>query len=177
MTKKWISNDRFLHALNYCMLLPGPEAQQLATYIGWLLHKTRGGIVAGVLFVLPSVFILFSLSYIYIAFGTLPWVAAIFVGLKAAVLAIVLAAVIKIGKKSLKNNVLIAIAVLSFLVTYFLNIPFSSPDSFGWYRRHYRQPIFSGSVFTGEEINRRHRSCRVKSDSTTRQLLYQETSP
>ena len=122
--KKWISNDRFLHALNYCMLLPGPEAQQLATYIGWLLHKTRGGIVAGVLFVLPSVFILFSLSYIYIAFGTLPWVAAIFVGLKAAVLAIVLAAVIKIGKKSLKNNVLIAIAALSFLVTYFLNFPF-----------------------------------------------------
>jgi chromate transporter len=122
--KKWISNDRFLHALNYCMLLPGPEAQQLATYIGWLLHKTRGGIVAGVLFVLPSVFILFGLSYIYITFGTLPWVAAIFVGLKAAVLAIVLAAVIKIGKKSLKNNVLIAIAVLSFLITYFLNFPF-----------------------------------------------------
>ncbi len=122
--KKWISNDRFLHALNYCMLLPGPEAQQLATYIGWLLHKTRGGIVAGVLFVLPSVFILFTLSYIYIAFGTLPWVAAIFVGLKAAVLAIVLAAVIKIGKKSLKNNVLIAIAALSFLVTYFFKFPF-----------------------------------------------------
>lgn len=122
--KKWISNDKFLHALNYCMLLPGPEAQQLATYIGWLLHKTRGGIVAGVLFVLPSVFILFGLSYIYITFGTLPWVAAIFVGLKAAVLAIVLAAVIKIGKKSLKNNVLIGIAVLSFLGTYFLNFPF-----------------------------------------------------
>ncbi len=122
--KKWISNDRFLHALNYCMLLPGPEAQQLATYIGWLLHKTRGGIAAGALFVLPSMFILFSLSYIYITFGTLPWVAAIFVGLKAAVLAIVLAAVIKIGKKSLKNNVLIAIAVLSFLVTYFLHFPF-----------------------------------------------------
>ena len=122
--KKWISNDRFLHALNYCMLLPGPEAQQLATYIGWLLHRTKGGIAAGVLFVLPSVFILFTLSYIYIAFGTLPWVAAIFVGLKAAVLAIVLAAVIKIGKKSLKNNVLISIAALSFLVTYFLNFPF-----------------------------------------------------
>jgi chromate transporter len=122
--KKWISNDRFLHALNYCMLLPGPEAQQLATYIGWLLHKTRGGVVAGVLFVFPSVFILFSLSSIYIAFGTLPWVAAIFVGLKAAVLAIVLAAVIKIAKKSLKNNVLIAIAILSFLATYFLKLPF-----------------------------------------------------
>lgn len=122
--KKWIGDDRFLHALNYCMLLPGPEAQQLATYIGWLLHRTKGGIAAGVLFVLPSVFILFSLSFIYIAFGTLPWVAAIFVGLKAAVLAIVLAAVIKIGKKSLKNNVLIAIAALSFLATYFLNFPF-----------------------------------------------------
>lgn len=122
--RKWISNDKFLHALNYCMLLPGPEAQQLATYIGWLLHKTRGGLVAGVLFVLPSVFILFSLSYIYIVYGTLPWVAAIFVGLKAAVLAIVLAAVIKIGKKSLKNNVLIAIAVLSFVITYFFNFPF-----------------------------------------------------
>jgi chromate transporter len=122
--KKWISNDRFLHALNYCMLLPGPEAQQLATYIGWLLHKTRGGVVAGVLFVLPSVFILFGLSSIYIAFGTLPWVAAIFVGLKAAVLAIVLAAVIKIGKKSLKNSMLIAIAVLSFLATCLLNFPF-----------------------------------------------------
>lgn len=123
--KKWINNDKFLHALNYCMLLPGPEAQQLATYIGWLLHKTKGGIVAVVLFVLPSVFILFGLSYIYISYGTLPWVAAIFVGLKAAVLAIVLGAVIKIGKKSLKNNMLVAIAALSFLVTYFLKMPFS----------------------------------------------------
>ncbi len=122
--KKWVSNDKFLHALNYCMLLPGPEAQQLATYIGWLLHKTRGGIVAGVLFVLPSVFILFGLSYVYISFGTLPWVAAIFVGLKAAVLAIVLGAVIKIGKKSLKNNMLISLAATSFLVTYFLKMPF-----------------------------------------------------
>lgn len=122
--KKWISNDKFLHALNYCMLLPGPEAQQLATYIGWLLHKTKGGIVAGVLFVLPSVFILFGLSYIYISFGTLPWIAAIFVGLKAAVLAIVLCAVIKIGKKSLKNKLLISLAALSFLVTYFFHVPF-----------------------------------------------------
>ncbi len=122
--KKWISNDKFLHALNYCMLLPGPEAQQLATYIGWLLHKTKGGIVAGVLFVLPSVFILFGLSYIYISYGSLPWVEAIFMGLKAAVLAIVLGAVIKIGKKSLKNNLLIALAALSFLITYFLKMPF-----------------------------------------------------
>jgi chromate transporter len=122
--RRWISNERFLHALNYCMLLPGPEAQQLAIYIGWLLHRTWGGIAAGVLFVLPSMFILFALSYVYIVFGTLPWVAAIFDGLKAAVLAIVLAAVIKIGRKSLKNNLLIAIAALSFLVTYFLKFPF-----------------------------------------------------
>ncbi len=122
--RRWISNERFLHALNYCMLLPGPEAQQLAIYIGWLLHRTWGGIAAGVLFVLPSVFILFALSYIYIVFGTLPWVAAIFDGLKAAVLAIVLAAVIKIGRKSLKNNLLIAIAALSFVATYFLKFPF-----------------------------------------------------
>ena len=122
--KRWISNERFLHALNYCMLLPGPEAQQLATYIGWLLHKTKGGLAAGMLFVIPSVFILFALSYIYITFGSLPWVAAVFTGLKAAVLAIVLAAVIKIGKKSLKNNMLIILAFLSFFGTYFFKIPF-----------------------------------------------------
>ncbi|HBG21184.1 MAG TPA: chromate transporter [Desulfobulbaceae bacterium] len=122
--KKWLDEERFLHALNYCMLLPGPEAQQLATYIGWLLHKTRGGIAAGVLFVLPSVFILFGLSSIYIFYGTLPWVAAIFDGLKAAVLAIVLAAVIKIGRKSLKNRLLTAIAILSFLAIAILEIPF-----------------------------------------------------
>ena len=122
--KRWISNDRFLHALNYCMLLPGPEAQQLATYIGWLLHRTRGGIAAGVLFVLPSAFILFALSSVYVVFGTLPWVAAVFSGLKAAVLAIVLAAVIKIGRKSLKNSLLVAIAALSFVATYFFKLPF-----------------------------------------------------
>ena len=90
--KKWISEARFLHALNYCMLLPGPEAQQLATYVGWLLHKTWGGIVAGALFIIPSIFILWALSYIYVAFGTIPWIAAIFYGLKPAVLAIVAAA-------------------------------------------------------------------------------------
>ena len=122
--KRWIAGDRFLHALNYCMLLPGPEAQQLATYIGWLLHRTRGGLAAGVLFVLPSVFILFALSYMYVVYGTLPWVAAIFTGLKAAVLAIVLAAVIKIGRKSLKNGLLLAIAVLSFVATSFFSLPF-----------------------------------------------------
>ena len=83
--KRWIDNARFLHALNFCMLLPGPEAQQLAIYIGWLLHKTRGGVVAGALFVIPSIFILWALSYVYVAFGNIPWIAAIFYGLKPAV--------------------------------------------------------------------------------------------
>src|SRR5436853_1604616 len=102
--KKWISQSRFLHALNFCMLLPGPEAQQLAIYIGWLLHKTRGGIAAGAFFVIPSIFVLWTLSYIYAAFGNLPWIAAIFYGLKPAVTAIVIAAVIRIGSKALKNG-------------------------------------------------------------------------
>jgi len=104
--KKWISEARFLHALNYCMLLPGPEAQQLATYVGWLLHKTWGGIVAGAFFVIPSIFILWGLSYIYVTLGNLSWIAAIFYGLKPAVLAIVAAAVIRIGSRALKNEVM-----------------------------------------------------------------------
>ncbi len=122
--KKWISNSRFLHALNYCMLLPGPEAQQLAIYIGWLLHGVGGGLVAGVLFVLPSVFILLGLSMIYVTFGTIPWVYAMFYGLKAAVVAIVILALIKIGKKSLQGPLHYAVAALSFIGIYFLNVPF-----------------------------------------------------
>jgi chromate transporter len=122
--KKWISQSRFLHALNYCMLLPGPEAQQLAIYIGWLLHKIRGGIVAGALFVIPSIFVLWTLSFIYAAFGNLPWIAAIFYGLKPAVTAIVLVAVIRIGRKALKNEVMWTLAVLAFVAIYFLKVPF-----------------------------------------------------
>ncbi len=122
--KRWISEARFLHALNYCMLLPGPEAQQLATYVGWLLHGTRGGIAAGALFVIPSMFILLGLSWIYVTFGTLPWIAAIFYGLKPAVLAIVAAAVVRIGKKALKNKVMWALAGLAFLALFFLRTPF-----------------------------------------------------
>lgn len=122
--RKWISQDRFLHALNYCMLLPGPEAQQLATYVGWLLHKTWGGIVAGTLFVLPSVFILWGLSYIYVAFGKLTWVSAIFYGLKPAVLAIVASAVIRIGRKALKNEVMWSLAGMAFVAIYFFKVPF-----------------------------------------------------
>ncbi|MBW2488961.1 MAG: chromate efflux transporter [Deltaproteobacteria bacterium] len=122
--KRWVSNERFLNALNYCMLLPGPEAQQLATYIGWLLHRLPGGIVAGAFFVIPSIFILFALSYVYAAYGTVPWVAAVFNGLKAAIMAIVVAAVIKIGKKALKNAVMVAIAALSFIAIFIFKIPF-----------------------------------------------------
>jgi chromate transporter len=122
--KKWISNERFLNALNYCMLLPGPEAQQLAIYFGWLLHRLPGGIVAGALFVIPSIFILLALSYTYAIFGTIPWVAAIFDGLKAAIMAIVVAAVIKIGKRALKNTAMVSIAALSFVSIYFLKVPF-----------------------------------------------------
>ncbi len=122
--KKWISETRFLHALNYCMLLPGPEAQQLATYVGWLLHKTPGGLVAGALFVLPSVFILWGLSFVYVTYGKLDWIAAIFYGLKPAVMAIVAFAVIRLGKKALKNEVMWALALLAFVAIFFFKIPF-----------------------------------------------------
>jgi chromate transporter len=122
--KKWISEPRFLHALNFCMLLPGPEAQQLAVYIGWLLHKTRGGTVAGSLFVIPSIFILWTLSYVYVAYGNIPWIAAIFYGLKPAVLAIVVAAVIRIGRRALQNAVMWTIAAAAFIAIYFFRVPF-----------------------------------------------------
>ena len=126
--KRWISEKRFLHALNYCMVLPGPEAQQLAIYIGWLLHKTWGGIVAGVLFVLPSLFILIGLSYVYVVFGNVPWVAALLYGIKPAVAAIVVQAVHRIGSKTLKTPskapILWLVAVLSFLGLYFFSVPF-----------------------------------------------------
>ena len=122
--RRWISENRFLYALNYCMVLPGPEAQQLATYIGWLMHKTRGGIAAGVLFVLPSLFLLIGLSWIYIAYGQITWVAGLFYGIKPAVTAIVLQAAHRIGAKALKNNLLIAIAASSFVAIFALNVPF-----------------------------------------------------
>jgi chromate transporter len=126
--KRWISENRFLHALNYCMVLPGPEAQQLAIYIGWLLHRTWGGVVAGVLFVLPSLFILIALSYVYVVFGSVPWVVALLYGIKPAVAAIVVQAVHRIGSKTLKTPstapLLWMVAVLSFLAIYFLHLPF-----------------------------------------------------
>lgn len=122
--KKWVSEKKFLHALNYCMLLPGPEAQQLATYTGWLLHGVKGGITAGLLFVLPSVFILLALSIFYVEFGKIPWVYAMFNGLKPAVVAIVIVALIKISKKSLQSNLHYILAALSFIAIFFFNISY-----------------------------------------------------
>ena len=122
--RRWISEQRFLHALNYCMLLPGPEATQLAVYIGWLLHKTRGGIIAGVLFVLPSLLILIGLSWVYLAYGTVPAIAAILYGIKPAVVAIVLAAAWRIGTRSLRNGALMTIAAAAFIGIAFLHLPF-----------------------------------------------------
>jgi chromate transporter len=122
--KNWISEGRFLHALNYCMLLPGPEAQQLATYIGWLLHRTAGGLVAGGLFILPGIIAIMALSYIYAAYGNVGFVEALFFGLKAAVLAIVVQAVVRVGKRALRNPVMIAIAAIAFVAIFFFAIPF-----------------------------------------------------
>ncbi len=122
--RRWIGEKRFLHALNYCMLLPGPEAQQLATYIGWLLHRSVGGVVAGLLFVLPSLFILIGLSWIYVALGNTPLVAGLFYGIKPAVTAIVLQAAWRIGSRSLKNMALRGIAVAAFLAIFVLHLPF-----------------------------------------------------
>ena len=122
--RRWISEKRFLHALNYCMLLPGPEAQQLATYIGWLMHRSWGGVIAGALFVLPSLFILIGLSWVYIAFGEVPVVAGIFYGIKPAVTAIVVHAAHRIGSRALKNGWLWAMAAASFVAIFALNVPF-----------------------------------------------------
>jgi chromate transporter len=122
--KRWIGEQRFLHALNYCMLLPGPEAQQLAIYVGWLMHKTKGGLVAGTLFVLPGFISMMVLSWLYAAFGHLPLIDALFFGLKAAVLAIVLEAVRRIGRRALKNGGMVAVAAASFLAIFFIGVPF-----------------------------------------------------
>ena len=152
--KKWISDQKFLHALNYCMLLPGPEAQQLAIYIGWLLHGTIGGIVAGSLFVLPSVFILLGLSSIYVIFGKIAWVAALFYGLKPAVVAIVILALIKIGKKSLLSLFHVLVALASFGCIFFLDIPFPyiilGSILMGWLAKKFYPTIFKESKSAGE---------------------------
>lgn len=122
--RKWLGEKRFLHALNYCLLLPGPEAQQLAVYIGWLMHRTAGGVIAGVLFVLPGMIAIMVLSWIYAIWGNTGIVESLFFGLKAAVLAVVAQAVYRIGKRALKNNVMIGISVLAFIAIFVFGVPF-----------------------------------------------------
>jgi chromate transporter len=145
--RRWLSERRFLHALNYCMVLPGPEAQQLATYIGWLMHRTWGGIAAGALFVLPSLFILIALSWIYLAFGELPVVAGIFYGIKPAVTAIVLHAAHRIGSRALKNGWLWAIAAAAFVAIFALQLPFPlivvTAAALGWLGGRYLPDAFA----------------------------------
>ena len=122
--KRWIGENRFLHALNYCMLLPGPEAQQLATYIGWLMHRTLGGIIAGGLFIVPGIVSIMVLSWIYALYGKVGIVAALFFGLKAAIIAIVFQAVVRIGSRALRNNVMRGIAAAAFVAIFFFGVPF-----------------------------------------------------
>jgi chromate transporter len=143
--KRWIGERRFLHALNYCMVLPGPEAQQLATYIGWLMHRTRGGIVAGGLFILPGLLSIMALSWIYVLYGRVGIVSAIFFGLKAAVLAIVLQAVARIGGRALKNSVMRALAATAFVLIFF-SVPFPivvlGAGLIGWLGGRAGNPVF-----------------------------------
>src|SRR6266705_1266237 len=122
--KRWIGETRFLHALNYCMLLPGPEAHQLTIYIGWLLHRTRGGLVAGTLFVLPGLISLGVLSWVYAVYGDVGSVQALFFGLKTAVLAVVLEAVVRVGRRALRNQAMAVIAALAFVAIFLFAVPF-----------------------------------------------------
>ncbi|MER9433937.1 chromate efflux transporter [Mesorhizobium sp. M0618] len=148
--RRWIGEQRFLHALNYCMLLPGPEAQQLAIYVGWLLHRTIGGLVAGILFVVPGALVMLALSSLYVLYGDMPLVAALFFGVKAAVLAIVIEAVIRIGRRALKNPVMVSIAVAAFIAIYALNVPFPLivllAGLTGWLGDRIAPGLFSGSA-------------------------------
>jgi chromate transporter len=148
--RRWIGEQRFLHALNYCMLLPGPEAQQLAIYIGWLLHRTAGGLVAGILFVLPGALVMLGLSIFYVLYNDAPVIDALFFGIKAAVLAVVVEAVIRIGKRALKNRVMVAIAVIAFLAIYVVRLPFPLIILFagltGWIGNRLAPAWFSGAA-------------------------------
>jgi chromate transporter len=146
--KRWIGEHRFLHALNYCMLLPGPEAQQLATYIGWLLHRTKGGIVAGVLFVLPGAIAIMALSWIYVLYGRIGFISALFFGLKAAVLAVVFQAVVRIGGRALKTVEARLLAAAAFVLIFFLAVPFPlivlGAGLIGWWASRAGSSAFRG---------------------------------
>ena len=155
--RKWISESHFLQALNFCMLLPGPEAQQLATYIGWLMHKTWGGIVAGTLFVLPSIFVLMGLSWLYVTMGTVPEVAALLYGLKPAVVAIVAEAVLRIAKKALKNWFFVTMAAASFIAIYVFSVPFPiivfGAAVMGFAAKQIAPQLFGSTVTTQSEAD------------------------
>jgi chromate transporter len=190
--RRWISERRFLHALNYCMLLPGPEAQQLATYLGWLMHRTAGGIAAGVLFVLPSLLILIALSWLYVAFGHTTLVAGIFYGIKPAVTAIVVQAAWRIGSRALKNGVLWAIAVAAFVAIFALQIPFPAivagaallgwlggrwlPEKFAAGGGHSASPASHGPALIDDETppppHARHSSTRLATVIAAGALLW-----
>lgn len=146
--KRWIGEQRFLHALNYCMLLPGPEAQQLATYIGWLMHRTKGGIVAGVLFIIPGVVAIMALSWVYVIYGRVGIVAALFFGLKCAVLAVVLQAVVRVGGRALKSTPARALAALAFVLIFFVGAPFPlivlGAGLIGWWSTRQGSTAFRG---------------------------------
>ena len=151
--KHWISESRFLHALNYCMLLPGPEAQQLATYVGWLMHRTAGGIMAGGLFVLPGIIAIMGLSYIYAAYGHVWYIEALFFGLKAAVLAIVLQALVRVGRRALRNRVMLAFAAIAFVAIFFFAVPFPiiiiAAGVIGFVGARSGRPEFAGAEHAG----------------------------
>jgi chromate transporter len=151
--KRWVSEGRFLHALNYCMLLPGPEAQQLATYIGWLMHRTAGGLMAGGLFVLPGIIAIMGLSYVYAAYGNVWYVEAVFFGLKAAVLAIVLQAVVRVGKRALRNRIMMTLAAIAFVGIFFFAVPFPiiiiAAGAIGYFGAMSGRPEFAGAEHGG----------------------------
>lgn len=155
--RRWISNNRFLHALNYCMLLPGPEAQQLAIYIGWLLNGALGGIVAGVFFVLPAFFLILALSWTYAVHGDIDWVSAVFYGLSAGVIAIVAAAVIRVGSKALKNASMVVIAAAAFVAIFFVKVPFPlvviAAGAIGFAGSRVRPDVFGASAHGEETVD------------------------
>jgi chromate transporter len=153
--RRWIGERRFLHALNYCMLLPGPEAQQLATYIGWLMHRTIGGLIAGLLFILPGALVMWGLSLLYVLYRQVPLVDAVFFGVKAAVLAIVVEAGLRISKRALKNRAMVAIAIAAFLALFLLKAPFPlvilCAGLIGWLGHRRAPTLFGGGGHAGKE--------------------------
>lgn len=153
--RHWIGERRFLHALNYCMLLPGPEAQQLATYIGWLMHRTLGGLIAGLLFVLPGALVMWSLSLLYVLYRQIPLVDAAFFGVKAAVLAVVIEAGLRISRRALKNRAMVTIAIAAFLALFLLKAPFPlvilCAGLIGWLGHRWAPALFGGGGHAGKE--------------------------